>query len=231
MAIARQPTRSSTLAARIASARCSPVVRSTSKRMSEVNSIGGLADPIASPSQGSRTGLQAQGPPAASASLWRFALVVHGNTDGLEATFRLLSDGKQTSRCIAKPSRLTRNGSGLQHAFTDNLALWHPGDTHTLMDALPTGKINGVVTRYGSAIAAYRKGRVERKSGLGGGPRLTLRSEQPQGRGEMEMAAGIIVVGFEAPAQPSDRFSICTQLQLGEADPHHPIAGIGIAGR
>src|ERR1700722_15452420 len=106
MAIARQPTRSSTLAARIASARCSPGVRSTSKRMSEVNSIGGLADPIASSSQGSRTGLQAQGPPAASASLWRFALVVHGNTDGLEATFRLLSDRKQTSRCIAKPSRL-----------------------------------------------------------------------------------------------------------------------------
>ena len=33
------------------------------------------------------------------------------------------------------------------------------------------------------------------------------------------------------PAQPSDRFSIGTQLQLGEADPHHPIAGIGIEGR
>jgi hypothetical protein len=47
----------------------------------------------------------------------------------------------------------------------------------------------------------------------------------------VEMAEGIIVVAFEAPAQPSDRFSIGTQLQLDEADPHHPITGVGIEGR
>src|SRR3984957_1415554 len=114
---------------------------------------------------------------------------------------------------------------------TDIERFWHPGDAHTLIDALPAGEINGVVTRYGGAIAAYRKGRIERKSCLRGSPRLARRSEQRLGRGEMEMAEGIIVVAFEAPAQPSDRFSIGTQLQLGEADPHHPIAGIGIAGR
>ena len=65
------------------------------------------AAPGAAPSSGNRP---ADGAPAASASLWRSALVVNGNTDGLEATFRLLSDGKQTSRCIAKRSRLTLNG-------------------------------------------------------------------------------------------------------------------------
>src|SRR3984957_11182987 len=107
----------------------------------------------------------------------------------------------------------------------------HSGNAHTLIDALQAGEVNRVISRYGGPIAAHRETRIERKSRLRGGPRLALRSEQRQGRGEMEMAEGIIVVAFEAPAQPSDRFSIGTQLQLGEANPHHPIAGIGIAGR
>src|ERR1700690_764827 len=123
------------------------------------------------------------------------------------------------------------NGNGLRRTFANNLALWHPGNPHTIIEALAAGEVNRVVTRYGSPIAAHRETRIERKSRLRSGPRPPLRSEQRQGRGEMEMAEGIIVVVFEAPAQPSDRFSISTQLQFGEADPHHPIAGIGIAGR
>jgi hypothetical protein len=112
-----------------------------------------------------------------------------------------------------------------------NLALWHTGDAHTLKVALAAGEINRVVARCASAIAADCESRVERKSRLRGSPRLALRSEQREGRGEVEMADGIIVVAFEAPAQPSDRFGIGTQVQLGVADPYHPIAGIGIAGR
>src|SRR6202142_781798 len=116
------------------------------------------------------------------------------------------------------------NGNGLRRTFANNLALWHPGNPHTIIEALAAGEVNRVVTRYGSPIAAHRETRIERKSRLRSGPRPPLRSEQRQGRGEMEMAEGIIVVVFEAPAQPSDRFSISTQLQFGEADPHHPIA-------
>jgi hypothetical protein len=71
----------------------------------------------------------------------------------------------------------TQNGNGLRRTFANNSALRHPGDAHTLIDALPAGKINGVVTRYGGAITAYRKSRIERKSCLRGSPRLALRSE------------------------------------------------------
>ena len=109
--------------------------------------------------------------------------------------------------------------------------LWHSGDAHPLTNALAAGEVNRVVTRSASAIAAHRKSRVECKSRLRGGPRLALRSEKRLGRGESEMADGIVVVAFETPAQPSDRFRIGAQAQLGKADPHHPVASSRIAGR
>ncbi len=66
---------------------------------------------------------------------------------------------------------------------------------------------------------------------LRGGPRLVQRAELRQGGGEMEMREGIIAVGLDASAQPSDRFGIGAELQLGEADEHHPPEGKDIARR
>ena len=106
----------------------------------------------------------------------------------------------RTCRRHARSTRLTQNGNGLRRTFANNLALWHPGNPHTIIEALAAGEVNRVVTRYGSPIAAHRETRIERKSHLHSGPRLALRSEQRLGSGEVEMAEGIIVVAFEAGA-------------------------------
>ena len=45
------------------------------------------------------------------------------------------------------------------------------------------------------------------------------------------MREGIISVGLDAPAQPSDRFLVGAEQQFGETDKHHPPVGIGIARR
>src|SRR5439155_20942709 len=81
------------------------------------------------------------------------------------------------------------------------------------------------------AKAANGEARIERKSCLHGGPCLVLLAELRQSSGKTEMRDGIISVGFETPAQPSDRFGVGVELNFGEADPHHPPGGDGIARR
>jgi hypothetical protein len=56
--------------------------------MSEVNSIGELADPVPSSSQRTCTGLQAHGCSSGFCFAGAFALVARGLTGGLGATFR-----------------------------------------------------------------------------------------------------------------------------------------------
>jgi hypothetical protein len=98
------------------------------------------------------------------------------SADRIELHLRLEAKRKTSTR-VEYFAFLTQNGNGLRRTFANNLALWHPGGAHTLVDALTAGKINRIVTRYGGAIAAYRKSRIERKSCLRGSPRLALRSE------------------------------------------------------
>ena len=66
------------------------------------------------------------------------------------------------------------------------------------------------------AQAADGETRIERKSCLRGGLRLIQRAEQRQSSGEPEMRNGMISVGLDAPAQPSDCFGVCVKLQLGK---------------
>src|SRR5437762_7523510 len=80
--------------------------------------------------------------------------------------------------------------------------LRHPGHAHTLIDALAFGEKSRIVARCASAVASYGEVWVDRKSRLGGGPRLTHLSQQREGSGEPEMHKGGISVGLDALAEP-----------------------------
>ena len=45
------------------------------------------------------------------------------------------------------------------------------------------------------------------------------------------MQDGMISVGFDAPAQPGNRFRVGAERQLGETDKHRPPVGVVIARR
>ena len=67
------------------------------------------------------------------------------------------------------------------------------------------------------AEAADGEAWIERKSCLGSSARLIQRAKQRQCSGKAKMREGI-AVGLDAPAEPHDRFSIRTELQLGDAE-------------
>ena len=62
--------------------------------------------------------------------------------------------------------------------------LRHPGHAHALIETLASGKEDRIVTRYVHADAANGEARIERKSRLCSGSRLTQRAEQAQGSGQ-----------------------------------------------
>jgi hypothetical protein len=72
---------------------------------------------------------------------------------------------------------------------------------------------------------------IERKSRLHRGPRLIQLPEQRESSSEMEMRERVIPVCLDASAQPGDCFSIGVEMQLGDADPYHPLRSKGVARR
>ena len=65
--------------------------------------------------------------------------------------------------------------------------------------------------------------RIECKSRLQLQPRASSkRTQQGQGGGKIEMRVGHIAVGFDAPAQPRDRFRMRAELRFGDTGKHHP---------
>jgi hypothetical protein len=79
-------------------------------------------------------------------------------------------------------------------------AFGHTGQAHSLAAALPPGEINRIVAQRILAVAAEGKVRLERKSGLGGGPRLLRLTEQRQHFRKMKMRQRKIAVGLDASA-------------------------------
>ena len=65
-----------------------------------------------------------------------------------------------------------------------------PGHAQALSNALAPGEVGWVIALWVEAISTYREGRIERKSSLGGGPRLFPRAEQRQRCAEREMTKG-----------------------------------------
>ena len=82
-----------------------------------------------------------------------------------------------------------------------------------------------------STEAANGEARIEPQSGLCGSTRLIQQPELRECDRKIEMREGEIAVGLDAAPEPSDRFAVGIQLNLGDADPHHPPEGEDISWR
>src|ERR1700751_3421051 len=68
--------------------------------------------------------------------------------------------------------------------------LWYPRHAHRIVDALAACKINRIVARSIDTQTAKIKARIERKSGLRGGPCFIQMAEKRQGGSMLEMSQG-----------------------------------------
>jgi hypothetical protein len=82
-----------------------------------------------------------------------------------------------------------------------------------------------------SAKAADAETRIERETRLHCSPCLVQLTGVRQDSRQIEMRIGVISVGFKAPAQPNNRFSVGALPKFGETDPHRPEIDGGITGR
>ena len=65
--------------------------------------------------------------------------------------------------------------------------LWHPGQTHPLVQALAPGKISRIIAQRVGAEAADSEAWIEYKSSLHGGPRFVHVAEPRESGGEKKI--------------------------------------------
>src|SRR5450755_355033 len=109
--------------------------------------------------------------------------------------------------------------------------LWHPGDTHALIDTLASGEVGRIVGREVEPVPTDGEAWIDSKSCLRDDTRLVQRPQLCQGSGKLKMCHWLITIGLNASPQPNHRLVVGPKVYLGDADKHHPSEGKIIARR
>src|SRR3981081_2772470 len=103
----------------------------------------------------------------------------------------LLLEEKQTWRSIH---------DSLKGVVAERSPLRHPGHVHAFTEALASGQVSRIVTRFADTEAMDGETRIQHQSRLHRSPRPAGRAERREHGGEKEMPDGLIAVRLDAAA-------------------------------